>query len=392
MPGLTRLAALDVSTGFDVGQALAALSRALDGTGPAVLPSAGPPPPTDRASRHTPPGTAAVVATSGSTGAPKLVALGAAAMLHSARAAHERLGGPGQWVLAMPAQRIGGLQVLVRSLVAGTVPVVLPPGPFSAAGFGGAVASLATGLPRYAALVPTQLLRLLGSDPGRQALAALDAVLVGGAPLDARSREQARSAGARVVATYGMTETCGGCVYDGSPLDGVRVDVDGHGRVRVGGAVVALGYLHEPERIAERFQVRPDGERWVLTDDLGSLKNGRLQIVGRVDDLINTGGLKVDPARVAEALAGLDAVREAVVVGVPDAEWGQRVAAVLVTAPAGQREPGDVHGIRQALRATLPDHCLPRQVVWVDDLPLLPSGKPDTAALRDLLTSGNGTM
>lgn len=353
-----------------------------------------------------------MVATSGSTGAPKLVALGAEAMLHSARATHERLGGPGRWLLAMPAQRVGGLQVLVRSLVAGTVPVVLPPGPFSPTGFAGAVASLGAELPRYAALVPTQLVRLLACDTGRQALAALDAVLVGGAALDRGSREEARSAGVRVVATYGMTETCGGCVYDGRPLDGVRIDTDRHGRVRVGGAVVALGYLGAPALTAERFEVDRDGERWVLTDDLGSVEDGRLKVLGRLDDLINTGGLKVAPALVAEALVGLAQVREAVVVGVPDAEWGRRVAAVLVGAPSrgrrpgdvrpgdvrpgaappGKVRPGDVHAIRRALRGALPDHCLPRQVVWVDDLPLLPSGKPDTAALRELLTSGNGTM
>ena len=296
------------------------LRAALDGTGPPLLPSTDP-----RVLAALRPDLpleqddiAVVVPTSGSTGEPKGVLLTAANLMASARASAAVLGGQGQWLLAIPTTHIGGLQVLVRSVLAGTEPVVLD-GPTTVAAFEAATQRL-TGARRYVSLVPTQLRRLVGSP----SLASYDAVLLGGAAAPAALLEQARAAGVRVVTTYGMSETSGGCVYDGLPLPGVAVDVTD--RIVLSGPVVARGYRLRPDLTAEVFA----GDRFT-TSDLGRVDDdGRLVVLGRADDVIVTGGEKVAPAAVEAALAEHPSVAEAAVVGVPDDEWGSRVRAVVV--------------------------------------------------------------
>lgn len=326
------------------------------------------------------------VATSGSSGTPKRVRLPGGALRASGEATAEVLGGHGRWVLALPTHHVAGLQVLARSALAGTDPVALEPGaPFTAEAFAGAVARL--GAPpahaplRLVSLVPTQLARLLDHPAGTRALRELDAVLLGGAAADPHLLDHARTEGARVVTTYGMSETSGGCVYDGAPLPGVRVDVDADGRVSLGGPVVAAGYADRPALTAERFRTDPDGTRWFLTDDRGVWRAGRLTVLGRLDDVVVTGGHKVEPRDVEAALRRLPGVRDALVVGVPDPEWGQRVAALVVPAD----RPLPTEQLRRGLRPLLPRHAVPRQVVWSDSIPLLGSGKPDRAAARELL-------
>ena len=163
---------------------------------------------------------------------------------------------------------------------------------------------------------------------------------------------QARDAGVRVVTTYGMSETAGGCVYDGRALDVSRVRLEDDGRIRLGGATLAQGYLGEPALTAESFSEDTDGTAWFRTDDVGHLDDrGALVVDGRIDDLINTGGLKVVPRLVEEALVQLDAVAEAVVVGSPDPEWGQVVSAAIVVTP-GQLAPDAGRCARPAARHT----------------------------------------
>ena len=347
---------------------LPALATALDG-GPAVVPQVEPavlaalqP---DEPLEHD--DVALVVPTSGSTGEPKGVLLTADNLRSSALATAQRLGGSGQWLLAIPPTRVGGLQVLVRSLLAGTTPVVLPPGPFGAAAFAEATARL-TGPRRYVSLVPTQLRRLL-ADPG--ALRAYDAVLLGGAAAAPSLLAQARDAGVRVVTTYGMSETSGGCVYDGVPLDGVRVAVEG-GRVRLGGPVVARGYRLRPDLTAAAF----DGDLFT-TSDLGRLDGGVLTVLGRADDVVVTGGENVAPLAVEGALESHPSVVEAAVTGVPDEEWGSRVVALVVL-----RAPLTLADAREHVAAALPRAWAPRELREVEALPLLASGKLDRAALR----------
>ncbi len=309
---------------------------------------------------------ALVVPTSGSTGEPKQVLLTADALRASAQATADRLGGTGRWLLAIPATHIGGLQVLVRSVLSGLDPVLLEQGRFTADRFA------AAGPADYVSLVPTQLARLLADE--RDLLPGFAAVLLGGAAAPAGLLAQARARGVRVVTTYGMSETCGGCVYDGVPLDGVSATlVDG--RIHLSGPVLARGYRHRPDLTAEVF--RDGGFR---TSDLGRLRSdGTLQVLGRADDVIVTGGEKVAPEAVAAVLAAQPAVRDAVVLGVADPEWGQRVVAVLVL------HDGATFGLddaRSAVAASLPRTHAPRELLVVPVLPTLPSGKPDRLALR----------
>jgi O-succinylbenzoic acid--CoA ligase len=315
---------------------------------------------------------ALVVPTSGSTGTPKGVLLTAAALLHSARATLDHLGGPGQWLLAMPVSHVAGLQVLVRSLVGGVAPVTLDLSPgFTADAFVQAAARLEPAGRRYTALVPTQLRRLL--DAGVD-LSIFDAILVGGAALTF-------PAPPNVVRTYGMSETCGGCVYDGLPLAGVDVQLDGDGRISIGGPVMFAGYRLRPDLTAAAVV---DGRH--LTQDLGAwAAGGRLEVIGRVDDVIMSGGVNVAPVLVEAILSELPAVEAVAVIGVADEQWGERVVAV-VQVPRGLARPGLDE--LQAFAATrLEPAAIPRLVVAVDELPMLASGKPDRAAVRNLVAA-----
>jgi O-succinylbenzoic acid--CoA ligase len=306
-----------------------------------------------------------VVETSGSTGRPKRVVLSRAALRASADATHRRLGGPGQWLLNLPAVYVAGLQVLFRSLRAG-VPAAEQHGSVA-----GAVEAM-SGPRRYVSVVPTQLVRLLRDPAETRALTRFDAVLVGGGPLRPEVRRAAESAGIRVVATYGMSETCGGCVYDGLPLDGVAVKIDAAGEVLLTGPVLFDGYEDDPERTATVLQ---DG--WLRTADLGRLdEDGRLEVLSRTDDVVISGGVKVPAPAVQRMLETHPAVREAAVVGVPDPEWGERVVAVL----AGD-EPPSLAELRDLVT---PRPWAPRQVLGVEALPRLANGKVDRVALRQI--------
>jgi O-succinylbenzoic acid--CoA ligase len=314
-----------------------------------------------------------VVRTSGSTGEPKDVILSHGAVTASATAALERLGGPGQWLLALPVTAVGGLQVLVRSALSGTDPVLLAEHPDLST----AVAAM-TCERRYASLVPTQLFRL--AEEGRLAdLTVLDAVLLGGAAMPTDLLDQARAAGVRVVRTYGMSETCGGCVYDGLALDGVQVRVDEDGQVLLGGPVLFDGYA-DPDATAA---VLRDG--WFATSDLGELaEDGRLRVLGRRDDVVISGGVNISLSAVTEALRRHEGVRDVAAIGVPDDEWGTRVIAYLVPDDAVCLDGLRVDEVRDTVEAAgLPRTWAPREVVLLDALPLLPGGKIDRQALQN---------
>lgn len=340
----------------------AALERALAGDGPAVSPAG--------ALTGLADGTALVVGTSGSTGTPKLAMLSAGAVRASAAATERTLGGPGRWLLAMPATHVAGLQVLARSLLAGYAPVAADD--TSVAAFTRAAAAM-TGPRRYSSLVPTQLVRVLDDPAATDAARRLDAILVGGAALAPAVHARAVAAGLRVVRTYGMSETAGGCVYDGVPLDCAQVRVDADGVVSLGGDMVFSGYHGRatPELTCD------DGVRWFRTNDLGTLDDGVLTLLGRADDVINTGGLKVAPRVVEEALLADPRVLEACVVGVPDAQWGQAVAAALVLRDGTPTV--DPMAIVRA--ADLPGHARPKRAVLLDAVPLRGPGKPDRTAV-----------
>ena len=383
------------------------LAAALDGSGPAILPLEADLPP-ERLARildafapsavETPDGlsrrpqrargipvseqTAVVIATSGSTGQPKGVELSASALAHSARASLARVGAvPGdRWLLCLPATHIAGIQVLVRSLVAGTEPVIagrLDPAVLEDSGCA------------HVSIVPAQLRRLLAG-PGTGAGAGADtgagrpatwadnfkSVLLGGAAASGELIGRARETGIPVVTTYGMTETCGGCVYDGLPLEGVSVTTGDDGRIRISGPVLFSGYRLRPDLSAAAL----DGG-WFVTSDLGAVDAaGQLTVRGRADDVINTGGEKVVAGEVASVLETCPGVREAVVIGRPDAEWGERVTAVIV--PDNSAQPPTLDLLSRHVRERLPRYAAPRELVLLDAMPMLPSGKPDLEVLR----------
>lgn len=402
-PTAHRREVLAVAVDGADGLPLLPLLRAgLSGHGPAVAPHArGTVPP---AAATAPLGpdeddpadpVAAVVSTTGSTGTAKHVLLPAAALLASAAATHDHLGGAGRWVLAVPAHTVAGVQVLVRSLVAGTSPVVcgLADG-FRVPGFVAATEELVAGRPgrRYTSLVPTQLLRLLDDPDGVAALRAYDAVLVGGAALDPAVRERAEAAGARVVTTYGMTETCGGCVYDGRPLPGVQVHLEPTGRVVVTGAVVARGYrgvqAPSPGEDREGFVVQ-EGRRGFRTADRAELRDGAVVVLGRTDDVVVSGGVNVALDAVARAVQGLPGVTAALAVGLPDPRWGQVVGLLLQTPD----DAPDDDEVREAVRSACGRAAVPRVVVRVAELPLTGVGKPDRqAAVRLLAEAGHHVL
>jgi len=311
------------------------------------------------------------VATSGSSGEPKGVLLSADALRASARATHEVLAGPGTWVLALPTWHVAGLQVLVRSVVADTTPVELD----LARGFDpfALVAPRVEG-PVYTSLVPTQLLRAF--DAGVD-LSGFDAVLLGGAAASSSLLERARLLGVRVVTTYGSSETSGGCVYDGVPLPGVSVTLrEGDDRILVGGPTLFSGYRQQTGS-TDAF----DSAGRFVTSDVGRWANGSLlEVLGRADDLIVTGGEKVAPRLVEEALELHPHVRQAAVVPREDAEWGQAVVAYVVG------RPGSPAPALEELRSWVADRvsraAAPRDVRILSALPLLPGGKLDRQALR----------
>lgn len=424
-----------------------------------------------------------VLRTSGSTtGTGKLVGVSMDALVASARATHKRLGGPGIWVLALPAYHAAGVQVLVRAAVAGThvfnaykeggfdpqhLAQVIDAACVAAADCGAgssfdddAVSSCAGGVggeaegalaaddsgracPVYTSLVPTQLRRALDDEQLRGALARLDAVLIGGAAADAQLLEQAKAAGIRVVTTYGMSETCGGCVYDGQPLPGVSMDVDqATGAIWLSGPMLATGYLGDEERTRRCFVSRPQahcgggtigagetasaaesaeagaagagteagatspgsearagtgsgvgaGEparRWFITSDRGHIVDGRLQVLGRLDDVIISGGIKVEPVPIEALLALNPLVSECAVVGLPDLQWGQVVTAVVVPASMpglGRVDEGAILAqIRVYLEQKLSGAQCPKQVLLADALPYKGIGKVDRRALAQSL-------
>lgn len=319
-----------------------------------------------------------LIETSGSTGRPKRVLLTRDAVLASVDASASRLaetgaGEPGRWALLLPSSYVAGVQVICRSLVAGHDPVL------------GALAG-AEGPAHFTSLVPTQLHRMLADTTAEglaqvAALAGLRCVLLGGGPVDADLRRRAAEAGVRVVATYGASETAGGCVYDGVPLDGVALAIGADARVRLGGPTIFSGYLGDDELTS---QALVDG--WYLTSDLGRLdEDGHLAVLGRADDVVVSGGVNVPLPAVRAALLTHPGVDQVELVGVPDDEWGTAVVAVLVAGAAdGDGCAPELDELRDRVGARHPRAWAPRRLVVVDALPLLGNGKVDRRALAAL--------
>lgn len=317
-----------------------------------------------------------VISTSGSSGQPKRVVLTRDAVLASVDASAKRLGARGQWLLALPASYVAGVQVMCRSLVAGHEPVVV-----EALDFDAALAPLldeGRDVLLFTSLVPTQLHRLMEHDAQVEALRRLHTILLGGGPIDAALRAKAESAGLHIVSTYGASETAGGCVYDGLPLDGVELAVDEDGRLRVGGPTIFEEYAGDAA-LSEEAKVGG----WFLTSDIARIDDeGQLHVLGRIDDVVVSGGVNVPLTAVARRLREHPEIDTVEVIGVPDDEWGMRVVAFVVSSVAVEHV--STAEARDWVGAEHSRNWAPQQVVVLDELPLLDNGKVDRQALKAL--------
>ena len=386
---------------------------------------------------------ALVVGTSGSTGAPKQTALSVRALRASARATerffadYPSIGSskprrvvseePAQWLLALPAHYVAGAQVLARSVLAGTTPVVAASVTdgvsFTPEVFLNAAERLSCAR-RFISLVPTQVHKLLEAAEASPALGSeiydalgqFTGILLGGAPASVSLLAAARELGLNVVTTYGSAETAGGCVYSGVALPGVQLRVvpedasladspvmggaEAAGRIWLGGEHLASGYLGDNARTASHFFVDAHGCRWYRTDDYGSLvppapntpeddSASVLSVLGRSDDVIITGGVKVSSHAVAAVLESHPAVREAAVAGVPDARWGAAVIAAVTLRNLPEHYGADAAEtagqLQQLCGARLGAAGVPKVVRIVPDFPAASTGKPDRLAIYSML-------
>ena len=346
----------------------------------AVLPRPGGAKLTATAPLEVPDDVSVVIETSGTTGAPKRVALSAEALLASAEAAVSALGGPGQWLGVLPVHYIAGLQVITRSLVSGTTPVWLHPQPFSTVAMATAWKELqeqAAGASLFTAMVPAQLQRILDDAQNMPVLdemmRSFSRILVGGQAIPHELLERAEEKSYRVTKTYGSAETAGGCVWDNVAIGDVVVR-EMEGRLALSGSVLAEGYLDNPSRTEASFRTI-EGARWYFSDDAGTVDDsGVVSVRGRLDDVIISGGVKVVLGAVESVLHNHLGVLDAVVVGVPHDQWGH--VPVLVTT-----KTVDLVMTRMAVQKALGPEARPDRILQVPEIPLLGSGKPDRLEL-----------
>ncbi|MEX1163857.1 MAG: AMP-binding protein [Nitriliruptor sp.] len=319
-------------------------------------------------------GVALVVATSGSTGTRKGVTLTSAALDASTAASLARLGvqHDAVWRVPLPLHHVAGLAALRRGWALGTTPDVVAPGDLDALLRPGA---------DHVAVVPTQLHRWLARDGA----AGPRQVLLGGAAASGDLLERAAVAGIEVVTSYGMTETCGGCVYDGHPLAGAEVALAGDDRIRLRGEMLFSGYRGDPTATAATV----DDDGWFTTSDVGRLgEDGRLTVLGRADDVVVSGGENVPLAVVVAALRSHPDVADATAVGEPDPEWGERVHAVVV--PRDLAAPPTEADLREHVRGDHPAAFAPRRVTFVQELPRDAMGKVTRSSLRAAIAVARG--
>ena len=343
---------------WTIAEITARLAKALAGEGPAI--TLGP-----ISATTVPSEISLVVSTSGSTGDAKEVGLSAAALLASAKATNKFFGASkGQiWSLLLPLTHVAGINVLVRSLELGITPI-------DARGITGKYPDA-----DYTAIVPTQLFRALNSDADLLAhLISAKSVLVGGAALDRKLRDQARTAGINIVESYGMTETCGGCVYDGLPIGDTSVEINKDGLIKISTASLATTYLNDTSGWSSKLE---DG--YFLTSDLGEITGGKLTVTGRADDVIVTGGENISLTKVEEVIRNTFAGIECAAFAIADQQWGQ----ALHLAIAGSVKP-EVSQINESLSLQILAAAKVKGVIYLDQLPKTALDKVDRQELVNL--------
>lgn len=383
-----------------------AIDRALDGRSILVLPHT-----RDGAITEVAPGQwsgagrapALVLFTSGSTGTAKAVALSAEALITSARATERFLAGPGDWLLRLPINHIAGFQVELRARLAGREPIRATSATFTAEAFADEAAQLfarSGERPTYTSLVPTQLHRILGHERATLAAATFDAILLGGSAISPVLLDRADARGLRIVRTYGMSETAGGCVYNGVPFDGVEIAITESSTIDLSGRVVADSYVqitsegHIAPLEGPDLSTSADGGRTMHTSDLGRLDDGVLTVLGRSDDIIVSGGTNVSPHALETGLLPTwqhHGIAEVLVTSVPDEEWGRLLVALVRIEGEVTEAMTDSMGSPRGLALWLggldhgmQDQLLPRLVFPVVEIPHRSIGKPDRQSAAGL--------
>lgn len=339
-----------VDPGWNLSELMARIAKALVSDGPALALTA-------IEATTVPSKTALVVTTTGSSGTPKQIGLSAPALLTSARASNAFLGAEfgSTWSLLLPLNHIAGINVLIRSLELGTTPTNL--------------LSYEGKFPKvdYTAIVPTQLYRALNGDENLlQHLQSAKSVLVGGAALNHQLRIAATEAGINVIETYGSTETSGGCIYDGVPLEGVEIALSNQGRIAIKGKVIA----HE--------LVSEDG--WYYTSDAGRIDNGKLIVEGRIDDIVITGGENVSLTAIERVIAQSFPDIQSAAFAVSHPEWGQSIHIALVGADSSIEDR-----IQETLAREINAAAKAKGFIHLQEFPLIGIGKVDKKALGGLL-------
>ena len=344
---------------WTVSESMARIAKALVSDGPALIFG-------HSSLTEVPSRISVVVSTTGSSGTSKEVGLSASALLSSARASNKALGAEfgNSWSLLLPLTHIAGINVLVRALELGTEPIDLRnhQGEFPRADF--------------TAIVPTQLFKALNGD--QQLLAHLvdaKAVLVGGAALTTDLHLQAEKAGINVVVTYGMTETSGGCVYNGLPLDGVEISITPENRIAIRGTVLAHTYLG-----AEALWETQCKDGWFHSSDFGRIENEKLIVEGRSDDVIISGGENLSLSAIESSLHAHFPHKNFAAFSVKDSKWGD----ALHVAIAGDGFPSEEE-VAQYLSEQFGDFSKPKGFLHLPELPLIGIGKVDRKKLTELL-------
>jgi o-succinylbenzoate---CoA ligase len=328
------------------------------------------------------PRTRLILLTSGSTGDPKGVCLSREALEANATLVAQRHPdlADAPRVVALPVTSAGGLGVVARAILSDSETVTVPSigggGRFTPDMFCDAVAPVLDQGP-VVSLVPTQLAVLMEDARALDVLARMRRVLLGGAAAPAELLRRAHDRGVDAVVTYGMTETCGGCVHDGRPLDGVEVRVDTGGRIHLMGPMVADGYRLRPEETSAAF-----GSHEFHTEDIGAWRDGRLRVLGRIDDIVQVKGVNVGLSAVEHALLEHPLIQDAIVIAVADDRDGSRLIACVVLAPTPADDAVTLAQIRDHVRARLGSPAVPHDVRQVSVLPYLPNGKIDRLTVQ----------
>lgn len=306
-----------------------------------------------------------VVATSGSTGISKDVSISASALVASAQSSNKYLGAKAgqRWSLLLPLTHIAGINVVVRSIELGSVPIDLR----------GAKESYPD--VDFTSIVPTQLYRALNNDAALlQHLKNAKAVLVGGGKLSSKLREDAQKFGINVIESYGMTETTGGCIYDGAPLEGTSFEIGSDGRIRISGNCLASGYLGARKLWQESF----DG-KWFTTSDLGAIENGKLRVISRIDDVVVTGGENISLIAIENAIKKAFLKSDVAAFSVNDSEWGNAIHLAIAGELIAEEK------IQETIQTALGRAAKPKVIHFLDKIPLSSLGKVDRQALIEMV-------